>query len=116
MALVTAPTRAGLDRATQAILSRPNECRFLTVGSTTCVLVSPPMNLEARLTVEVNGRTVAVPLPATVEQALAAAGANAHAAVSVWRPFHGRERRVLAINRADLLKMLLAGGEHIETH
>lgn len=118
VALLAASSQAALELATHALLTVPGICAQLKIAGAECLLAPPDMGMDAEVTVEVQGRRVAVPLPATVEQALLAAGAppgdTILPALQVTRPYHGRLIPVQApTNRRLLLNLVLSGGERI---
>lgn len=117
VALLRATTRPDLDSATQFLLAAPGRCSRLPQASTTCLLIPSDVGLEARILVRVGGHEVGVPLPATVKQALQAAGfydLQRLDTLRVWRPYHGREIQVSATGTPALLDFVLSGGERIQ--
>ncbi|MGH9488745.1 MAG: hypothetical protein ACRD04_14305 [Terriglobales bacterium] len=118
VALVSASTHAALARATLALRQRPWACDTLGVPGVRCVVVPNDDTLEAEVAVRIQGRPEAVPLPATVAQALETVNADDSKvlpALRVLRPWRGREIPVTPPpgQRAALLRLVLAGGEEI---
>ncbi|MGH9417404.1 MAG: hypothetical protein ACRD01_12325 [Terriglobales bacterium] len=119
VALVAAPSRSALDAATHTLLARPGGCQTELAGGALCLLVPPDVTLEARVRVTIQGRPVAVPLPATVRMALSAGGVRSPSSVlatlRVWRPYRGGLAPVAAPagDRQLLLGLVLVGGERI---
>lgn len=117
VALLSAATRPDLKAATQFLLAAPGRCSRLAQPRTTCLLIPSDVGLEARILVRVGGREIGVPLPATVKQALQAAGfydLQRLQTLRVWRPYHGREIQVSATGTPALLDFVLSGGERIQ--
>lgn len=117
VALLNAASLVALEAATHALLSRPGICAKLAVAGAACRLAPPDVGMDAEVTVEVQGRRVAVPLPATVDQAMLAAGGpragGVLATLTVWRPYHGRLIPVVPTDRWLLPNFVLSGGERI---
>ncbi|MGH9520560.1 MAG: hypothetical protein ACRD2D_12965, partial [Terriglobales bacterium] len=92
-ALLAASSRPALESATHALLTVLGICAKLRITGANCLLAPPDIGLDAEVRVTVQGRRVAVPLPATVEQALLAAAAppadTILAQLRVARAFHG---------------------------
>ncbi|HVA62547.1 MAG TPA: hypothetical protein VNF74_02395 [Terriglobales bacterium] len=118
VALLVAANRAALERATQVLLSKPNQCDQLAGSDAQCLQAPPEVGLEARLAITLQGRNATVALPATVDQALIAAGVHDPADVlptlRVERPYGAGWAQVVAAGPPrDLLDLTLSGGERI---
>lgn len=118
VALLTAATHSALEAATHILLTVPGSCSQLQVADAECLVAPAESGLDAEVAVQVNGRTTTVPLPATVEQALQAAGGPPAESLlrrlHVSRTWRGREIPVVCGGpRCSLPRLILSGGERI---
>lgn len=112
-ALLTAETQVELARASARLARDPAACAQLDIAGATCQPVPLAVELEARVKVQVDGRDVAVPLPATVAMAL---GNDSPGDLRVYRDYKGRLVPVSADGgTAALMNLRLIGGEQIFT-
>jgi hypothetical protein len=112
--LLTAETHAELVRASARLALDPAACTQLNIAGASCQPVPLSVQLEARVQVQVDGRDVAVPLPATVAMAV---GNVSPGNLRVYRDYRGRLVPVASDGgTAALMNMRLIGGEQITTH
>lgn len=111
--LVTAESQSELEQATTLLRAQPGACSNLEIAGATCQTVPLYVQLEARVRAFVNGRAVAVPLPATVGMAIETTSPGS---LRVYRDYRGKLIPVLPDGgTAALMNMMLIGGEHITT-
>lgn len=118
VALLEADSRGALDKATQALLARPNSCAHLLADGAHCIVMPPDVGLDARLTVQVQGRATTVALSDTVESALEESGVrdpgSVLATLQVMRPYRSGYAQVEVTGPKNaLLRVTLSGGERI---
>lgn len=109
--LLTAETHAELVQASARLAQDPAACTHLDIAGASCQPVPLYVQLEARVKVQVNGREVAVPLPATVAMAIET---NSPGRLRVYRNYRGRLIEVAPEGgTAALMGLKLIGGEWI---
>jgi hypothetical protein len=115
--VVSAPTRAELDRETRALQQDPVACAAF--APQTCVLAPHNVGINATVVVTVNGKETAVPVGAPVRAAIQAGGERnpdtVLARLTVRRPYDGKLVPV-EFDRAnrEILSMILFGGESLD--
>jgi hypothetical protein len=112
--LVTAPSRALLERATAKLASEPDAA----VDGPTFVPIPREVALAAMLHVQVNGKDLDVPAGSTVAEAIKSYDFEHRndlpEALAIWRPYHGQLTPV-EFDRRDraILGLSLVGGEKL---
>jgi len=115
--VVSAPTRAELDRETRALQKDPAACAAF--APQTCVLAPHNVGINATVVVTVNGKETAVLVGGAVRAAIQAGGERNPDAVlarlTVRKPYNGKLTAVEfdPANR-EILSMILFGGESLE--
>ena len=116
IAVLSAPTRAELNRETTAFASDPDACAKALRH--TCVALPKEIGVTTYLTVTANGAPLDVPVESTIADALRAAGVRQPATVlptlTVRRYYRGTLTRV-EFDRAksDMLTLTVTGNEDI---
>jgi hypothetical protein len=114
--VVSGPTRAELDRRTDALRADPNACARLT--SEACILIPKGVAVNPDVLVMLNGRDTALPVRTTVGRAIASAGEKSPQSVlprlTVRRPYGGKPVSVeFDPASPEILGLILSGGEEI---
>jgi hypothetical protein len=114
--LLSAPTRAELDRTSQALTDGPAACGSLPAG--TCVLLPSNVGANVMIAVTVNGREIALPPGASVRRAITEAGEakpeRVLSQLSLRKPYRDRLTPVeFSPDSAEILGITLLGGEEI---